>query len=85
MVVLLAATSDEAYDFATQAELEPSDCIVPTGIEKIEGLRLDWIDLIVQFPGFAERQDAREITEALLRVILAGDGDGPLWEHVGTK
>lgn len=83
-VVILARTVREAKQYARDAKLAPRDTITVGSCRALEGLRLSDEDLIVQFPTFAFRRDADDITDVLLRSITFGK-TAPRWERIGKK
>ena len=84
-IVLLAATQAEARKQAADAGLKPHsrDIICPGSIELLYGITLHEEDLVMEFPGFRDRPDAKVILQMVKHCIAKSPDAGPVWRTAG--
>lgn len=83
IVVILAATSDEARGHARLAGLAARDVVIPGSSKGLEGLRLDNSDLVIELPSFRQHPRRSEIEDATLATILRQPAEHrPPWHRI---
>lgn len=80
-VIILAPSIREAETHRKWAKLSPRDCHTAMSAASFMGLRLDDEDLIVELPGFREKN--RQADEILVALQMSMKKGGvPRWERI---